>query len=49
VFLDGAVERRSERDLAERWAATADGVVEVRNRLTYAVDDAHVRPELPRR
>ncbi|MDQ7859803.1 MAG: CBS domain-containing protein [Armatimonadota bacterium] len=47
VFLDGTVERRSERELAEKWAAMADGVVEVRNRLSYRVDDAHVRPILP--
>jgi CBS domain-containing protein len=49
VFLDGSVERRSERELAEKWAAMADGVIEVRNRLAYAVDDAHVRPVLPAR
>lgn len=49
VFLEGAVERKSERDLAERWAAMADGVVEVRNHLTFAIDDAHLRAELPRR
>jgi CBS domain-containing protein len=49
VFLDGTVERKSEKELAEKWAALADGVVEVRNRLTYAVDDAHLKPELPRR
>jgi CBS domain-containing protein len=47
VFLDGTVERRSERELAEKWAAMADGVVEVRNRLSYRVDDAHLRPVLP--
>jgi CBS domain-containing protein len=49
VFLDGVVERKSEKDLVERWAGTADGVVEVRNRLTYQVDDARIAPELPRR
>jgi CBS domain-containing protein len=49
VFLDGAVERRSEMELAERWAVMADGVVEVRNRLTYTIDDARIRPEVPRR
>ena len=49
VYLDGAVERKSEKDLAERWAAMADGVVDVRNRLTYALDDAQIRPEVPRR
>ncbi|MDR7418655.1 MAG: CBS domain-containing protein [Armatimonadota bacterium] len=49
VFLDGTVERRSEKELAEKWAMMADGVVEVRNRLTYTVDDALIRPELPRR
>jgi CBS domain-containing protein len=49
VYLDGVVERKSEMDLAEKWAGMADGVVEVRNRLTYQVDDARVAPELPRR
>jgi CBS domain-containing protein len=49
VFLDGTVERRSEKELAERWAAMADGVIEVRNRLTYTIDDAHLRPVVPRR
>lgn len=49
VHLDGQVARKSERDLAEKWAAMADGVVEVRSRLTYAIDDAQVRPEPQRR
>lgn len=49
VYLDGAVERKSEKDLAEQWAAMADGVVDVRNRLTYTLDDAQIRPGLPRR
>lgn len=49
VYLDGAVERKSEKDLAERWAVMADGVIDVRNRLTYTLDDAQIRPELPRR
>ncbi|MDR7519072.1 MAG: CBS domain-containing protein [Armatimonadota bacterium] len=48
VYLDGVVERKSERDLAGRWAGMADGVVEVCNRLTYEVDDSKIRPELPR-
>lgn len=49
VYLDGAVDRKSEKELAEKWAAMADGVVDVRNRLTYGLDDAQVNPELPRR
>ncbi len=49
VFLDGHVERASEAAMAGKWAALADGVVEVRNRLTAALDDAHLRPEGPRR
>ena len=49
VYLDGVVERKSETDLAEKWAAMADGVVEVRNRLTYQLNDARIAPELPRR
>jgi CBS domain-containing protein len=49
VYLDGVVERKSEMDLGEKWAAMADGVVEVRNRLTYQLDDARVAPEFPGR
>lgn len=49
VYLDGRVERRSERELAERWAAMADGVVDVQNRLAFELDDAKIRPEQPRR
>jgi CBS domain-containing protein len=49
VFLDGTVERKSEKELADKWASMADGVVEVRNRLVFALDDGHIRPELPRR
>jgi len=49
VYLDGVVDRKSEMDLAEKWAAMADGVVEVRNRLTYQLNDARIAPELPRR
>jgi len=49
VYLDGTVERRSEAELAGKWAAMADGVVDVRNSLTYGVDDAHLRPGFPKR
>jgi CBS domain-containing protein len=49
VYLDGVVERKSEKDLAEKWAVMADGVVEVRNRLTFEVDDARVGFAVPRR
>lgn len=49
VFLEGEVERKSEVALAEKWAAMADGVVDVRNHLTYAIDDDRIRPEIPRR
>ncbi len=49
VYLDGVLDRKSEMDLAEKWAAMADGVVEVRNRLTYQLNDARIAPELPKR
>ncbi|MDR7480937.1 MAG: CBS domain-containing protein [Armatimonadota bacterium] len=49
VYLEGVVDRRSEKELAEKWAAMADGVVSVQSRLTYEVDDRAVPPEAPRR
>lgn len=42
VYLDGQVERRSERDLVERWVLTIDGVIGLESRLTYEVDDRKV-------
>lgn len=49
VTLDGQVERRSEKELAGKWAQMIDGVVEVHNRLTYELDDRQIKPESPRR
>ncbi|MDR7481715.1 MAG: CBS domain-containing protein [Armatimonadota bacterium] len=48
VALDGRVERWSEKELAGKWAALADGVVRVENRLLYDLDDRKVPPEAPR-
>ncbi|MDR7440505.1 MAG: CBS domain-containing protein [Armatimonadota bacterium] len=39
VTLEGEVERRSDKELAERWIASIDGVVRVQSRLTYRFDD----------
>jgi CBS domain-containing protein len=49
VYLDGTLDRRSEKELVEKWASLADGVVGVESRLTYLTDDREIRPELPRR
>lgn len=46
VYLDGQLERRSEKELVEKWAGMVDGVVAVQSRLTYAVDDREIRPEM---
>lgn len=48
VYLEGKAERRSEKDLVEKWAAMADGVIGVESHLTYEVDDQQLRSE-PRR
>jgi len=48
VYLEGTMERRSEKELVEKWAAMADGVVGVESRLIYRVDDRKIRPERPR-
>lgn len=48
VVLDGRVERWSEKELAGKWAALADGVVRVENRLAYDLDDRKIPPEVPR-
>ncbi|MCL6500015.1 MAG: CBS domain-containing protein [Firmicutes bacterium] len=45
VTLEGEVERRSDKELAERWVATIDGVVRVESRLTYRFDDRQARME----
>ncbi len=49
VYLNGRLDRRSEKELIEKWAGMADGVVGVQSRLVYELDDRHVQPELPRR
>jgi CBS domain-containing protein len=43
VTLEGEVERRSDKELAERWVETVDGVVRVESRLTYRFDDRQAR------
>lgn len=43
VILDGEVENRSEIPLIVRMAASVDGVVDVVDHLSYAVDDTHPR------
>ncbi len=45
VTLDGEVERRSDKELAERWVGTIDGVVRVESRLTFRFDDRQARME----
>jgi osmotically-inducible protein OsmY len=42
VTLAGEVERKSMVPLAARMARSVDGVVDVVNRLTYAVDDSYL-------
>jgi CBS domain-containing protein len=43
VYLDGQVDRHSEKDLVERWVASIDGVVGVDSKLTFEFDDPTVR------
>ncbi len=43
VSLEGEVERRSDKELAERWIAAIDGVIRLESRLTYRFDDRRVR------
>jgi osmotically-inducible protein OsmY len=43
VTLTGPVDRRSFAQVAERLVRRTDGVVDVVNRLTYAVDDGGLR------
>ncbi len=45
VTLEGEVERRSDKEFAERWIATVDGVVRVESRLTYRFDDTQISIE----
>lgn len=45
VTLEGEVDRRSDKELAERWVGTIDGVVRVESRLTYRFDDRQARME----
>lgn len=45
VTLEGEVDRRSDKELAERWVSTIDGVVRVESRLTYRFDDRQARME----
>lgn len=42
VFLEGTVDRWSDKELLERWTAAVDGVVAVRSRLAYRFDDRRV-------
>lgn len=42
VYLEGKLDRRSEKDLVEKWAQMADGVLGVKSRLTYEVNDWHI-------
>ncbi len=43
VTLEGEVERRSDKELAERWLETVDGVLRVESRLTFRYDDRQAR------
>ncbi|MFJ8956391.1 MULTISPECIES: CBS domain-containing protein [unclassified Streptomyces] len=45
VTLDGQVERRSEKEIAARMTGHIDGVVAVVDKLTYRLDDSHLRPD----
>jgi hypothetical protein len=42
VTLSGEVERKSMVQLAARMARSVDGVVDVVNELSYAIDDSHL-------
>jgi hypothetical protein len=41
VALDGGVEHKSMIPVAIRMTRTVDGVVDVVDRLTFAIDDTH--------
>ncbi|MBO1334414.1 CBS domain-containing protein [Streptomyces sp. VRA16 Mangrove soil] len=47
VTLEGQMERRSEKDIAGRMTAHIDGVIGVVDKLTYRLDDSHLRPDEP--
>jgi CBS domain-containing protein len=47
VTLTGHVERRSEAEIAASMTDRIDGVVAVVDRLTYRLDDSHLRPDEP--
>ncbi|MFF7926579.1 CBS domain-containing protein [Streptomyces mirabilis] len=47
VTLTGQVERRSEAEIAASMTDRIDGVVAVVDRLTYRLDDSHLRPDEP--
>jgi CBS domain-containing protein len=47
VTLTGHVERRSEAEIAVSMTDRIDGVVAVVDRLTYRLDDSHLRPDEP--
>ncbi|MEU3247060.1 CBS domain-containing protein [Streptomyces sp. NPDC006875] len=47
VTLVGHVERRSEAEIAVSMTDRIDGVVAVLDKLTYRMDDSHVRPDEP--
>jgi len=49
VELAGQAERRADAILVERLAASVAGVVDVRSRLTYRIDDGHLPVPAPRR
>lgn len=45
VTLSGQVERISEKEIAARMTGHIDGVVGVVDKLTYRLDDSHLRPD----
>jgi len=42
VYLEGEVDRRSDKMLAEQWVSAIDGVIKVDSTLTYRHDDRRV-------
>ncbi|MGW2515487.1 CBS domain-containing protein [Streptomyces sp. NPDC001617] len=47
VTLSGHMERKSETEIAVSMTRQIDGVVAVVDKLTFRLDDSHVRPEGP--
>jgi CBS domain-containing protein len=47
VTLGGQLERRSDVPIALRMVSQVDGVVAVVDKLTYRMDDSHLRPDEP--